>query len=210
MLQSIQLPQRWIDSGCKSRHSLSVINKLEFDSIPIEQLSKNKLPILLSIINNFPKVYSNNFIAPEKGKKKTRESRTYKKFERLLKKLSYRLIKRKIKVLTCRYRILIAKKKQNSQIVDLLKPTLLQIKRKITKLKKLKDTPEKLVRTGAMGERYVYNDLDETFHTNIMFQIDGKQFGFIYDEGSVSIECEVVDKKPTRTIRTIDRIEIFE
>ena len=43
-----------------------------------------------------------------------------------------------------------------------------------------------------------------------MFQIDGKQFGFIYDEGSVSIECEVVDKKPTRTIRTIDRIEIFE
>ena len=133
MLQSIQLPQRWIDSGCKSRHLLSVINKLEFDSIPSEQLSKNKLPILLSIINNFPKVYSTHFVAPKKGGKKSKESktsRTYKKFERLLKKQAYRLIKRKIKVLTCRYRILIAKKKQKSQMADLLKPTLLQIKRK--------------------------------------------------------------------------------
>ena len=112
-----------------------------------------------------------------------------------LKKEAHQIIKRKITVLTSRYRLLSNKRKNNNNLEKdaFIKSNLLKMKQKINKLKKLKSTPEKLIRTGLMGERYVYNDLDELFYTNIMFRINDKLFGFIYDDSNLTIEYKDID-----------------
>ena len=120
MTTNIELPNKINEINCKPKNTISVINELEFDSFKKEHLIKNKLPILLTLINNFPKKYSDNFILPDKSNKKSIN---------LLKKHARQIIKRKIKLLTCRYRILIDRRKtnKNSEKDKFIKSTLLKI-----------------------------------------------------------------------------------
>ena len=110
MTKDIQFPDNIIKSNCKSKNSLSIINQLELESFKKKDLIKNKLPILLTLINNFPKKYSNYFSLPENNEK----------YLVLLKKQAHKIIKRKITVLTSKYRLLTTKRKKNKDVINLI------------------------------------------------------------------------------------------
>ena len=85
MMKDIQFPENMMNPNSISKNNLSVINQLEFDSLKKKDLIKNKLPILLTLINNFSEKY---FILPKNNKK----------YMEFLKKEAHQIIKRKITV----------------------------------------------------------------------------------------------------------------
>lgn len=198
MISNIENSDKIIDSKCKAKHQISIINQFEFDSMKKKDLTKNKLPIFLTLINNFPNKYSKHF-GLTKNNNKTMK---------ILEQQSKDIIKRKIQILTTKYRNLVNKQKKYKDKVEekFIKYGLLKLKSKIDKLKKLKNNPKKLIRTGTMKEKYVYNDLDEIYYTNIVINLNDKEFGFIYEDSIIDIDCEVI-KHNIKTIHTLELLE---
>ena len=106
------------------------------------------------------------------------------------------------------YRKLVNKQKKYKEKIQekFIKYGLLKLKSKIDKLKKLKKNPKKLIRTGTMKEKYVYNDLDEIYYTDIVINLNDKEFGFIYEDSIIDIDCEVI-KHNIKTIHTLELLE---
>ena len=111
------------------------------------------------------------------------------------------------------------KHKPDLVIIDLLSPGLhgseliSRIKKKRSKQNVLICTSDncisalkKLIRTGTMQERYVYNDLDEIFYTNIVINLNDKEFSFVYEDSVIDIDCEII-KYNTKTIHTLELLE---